>query len=213
MQNGGDSPDVDSIHGERNRDEKYVPFDIENGSETDVSLSNIGVGGPGSFGNGNTLPPKSKTKSVVSAADVLKTLFLILMWYTFSTFLTLYNKTLLGDDMGKFPAPLLMNTVHFSMQAILSKAIIWFWSHRFQHTVSMSWRDYYVRVVPTGLATALDVNLSNESLVFISVTFATMCKSASPIFLLVFAFAFRLESPSIKLLGIIIIISIGVLFS
>ncbi|XP_052290739.1 probable sugar phosphate/phosphate translocator At1g06470 isoform X10 [Citrus sinensis] len=213
MQNGGDSPDVDSTHGERNRDEKYVPFDIENGSETDVSLSNIGVGGPGSFGNVNTLPPKSKTKSVVSAADVLKTLFLILMWYTFSTFLTLYNKTLLGDDMGKFPAPLLMNTVHFSMQAILSKAIIWFWSHRFQHTVSMSWRDYYVRVVPTGLATALDVNLSNESLVFISVTFATMCKSASPIFLLLFAFAFRLESPSIKLLGIIIIISTGVLFS
>lgn len=213
MQNGGDSPEVDSIHGERNQDEKYVPFDIENGSETDVSLSNIRVGGPGSFGNGNTLPPKSKTKSVISAADVLKTLFLILMWYTFSTFLTLYNKTLLGDDMGKFPAPLLMNTVHFSMQAILSKAIIWFWSHRFQHTVSMSWRDYYVRVVPTGLATALDVNLSNESLVFISVTFATMCKSASPIFLLLFAFAFRLESPSIKLLGIIIIISTGVLFS
>lgn len=68
-------------------------------------------------------------------------------------------------------------------------------------------------VVPTGLATALDVNLSNESLVFISVTFATMCKSASPIFLLLFAFAFRLESPSIKLLGIIIIISTGVLFS
>ncbi|KAH9745823.1 putative sugar phosphate/phosphate translocator [Citrus sinensis] len=204
MQNGGDSPDVDSTHGERNRDEKYVPFDIENGSETDVSLSNIGVGGPGSFGNVNTLPPKSKTKSVVSAADVLKTLFLILMWYTFSTFLTLYNKTLLGDDMGKFPAPLLMNTVHFSMQAILSKAIIWFWSHR--------WTLPFT-VVPTGLATALDVNLSNESLVFISVTFATMCKSASPIFLLLFAFAFRLESPSIKLLGIIIIISTGVLFS
>lgn len=86
-------------------------------------------------------------------------------------------------------------------------------------------------VVPTAIATALDVNLSNESLVFISVTFATMvrlstelselvelpflyirlisvniilfseyiyfwysllqCKSASPIFLLVFAFVFR----------------------
>ena len=29
-------------------------------------------------------------------------------------------------------------------------------------------------VVPTALATALDINLSNESLVFISVTFATM---------------------------------------
>ncbi|XP_018731504.2 probable sugar phosphate/phosphate translocator At1g06470 isoform X2 [Eucalyptus grandis] len=68
-------------------------------------------------------------------------------------------------------------------------------------------------VVPTALATAMDVNLSNESLVFISVTFATMCKSAAPIFLLLFAFAFRLESPSIKLLGIMIVISIGILLT
>lgn len=70
-----------------------------------------------------------------------------------------------------------------------------------------------MRVVPTALGTALDVNLSNESLVFISVTFATMCKSAAPIFLLLFAFAFRLESPSIKLLGIIVIISAGILLT
>lgn len=34
-------------------------------------------------------------------------------------------------------------------------------------------------VVPTALGTALDVNLSNASLVFISVTFATMVCSYS----------------------------------
>ena len=34
--------------------------------------------------------------------------------------------------------------------------------------------DFPFTVVPTALATALDINLSNESLVFISVTFATM---------------------------------------
>lgn len=68
-------------------------------------------------------------------------------------------------------------------------------------------------VVPTSLATALDINLSNVSLVFITVTFATMCKSASPIFLLIFAFAFRLETPSVKLGGIILIISVGVLLT
>lgn len=56
-----------------------------------------------------------------------------------------YNKTLLGDDLGKFPAPLLMNTVHFSMQAVLSNFITWFWSQRFQLTVSMTWRDYFMR--------------------------------------------------------------------
>ncbi|TXG55729.1 hypothetical protein EZV62_020985 [Acer yangbiense] len=261
--NGGSTTDVNSKHdaGGGNGNEEYVPFDIENGSAREISLSNIGVHGSSSIGNGGTLPPN--TKNSIFAADVLKTLFFILMWYTFSTFLTLYNKTLLGDDMGKFPAPLLMNTVHFSMQAILSKAITWFWSHRFQPSVVMSWRDYFLRgymllwivmllfcfptligdgimllsikdsgvcalfndvfslitwtlpftVVPTALATAMDVNLSNASLVFISVTFATMCKSAAPIFLLLFAFAFRLESPSIKLLGIMVVISVGILLT
>ncbi|KAJ9147153.1 hypothetical protein P3X46_029345 [Hevea brasiliensis] len=200
-----------NIHNRGKEKENYVPFDIGNRSPREIRLSNSSDNSADSFGNHEKLPLKSK--SPVSAADVLKTLFFILVWYTFSTFLTLYNKTLLGDDLGKFPAPLLMNTVHFAMQAVLSKFITWFWSHRFQLTVVMTWRDYFMRVVPTALGTALDVNLSNASLVFISVTFATMCKSASPIFLLLFAFAFRLESPSIKLLGIIVIISVGILLT
>ncbi|CAL9151013.1 unnamed protein product [Musa hybrid cultivar] len=153
-------------------------------------------------------------KSPISAVIVFKTLFYILGWYTFSTCLTVYNKTLLGDHLGKFPAPLLMNTVHFSMQAILSNAIVYIQSRISEsNRNTMSWKDYFIRVIPTAIATALDVNLSNESLVFISVTFATMCKSASPIFLLVFAFVFRLETPSFKLLGIILIISAGVLLT
>ncbi|EEF36488.1 Triose phosphate/phosphate translocator, non-green plastid, chloroplast precursor, putative [Ricinus communis] len=200
-----------NIHNRGKEKENYVPFDIENGSSAEMLSSNTSDDCANSSYIPERLPPKSE--SPVSPADVLKTLFFILVWYTFSTFLTLYNKTLLGDDLGKFPAPLLMNTVHFSMQAVLSKFITWFWSHRFQVTVTMTWKDYFVRVVPTALGTALDVNLSNASLVFISVTFATMCKSAAPIFLLLFAFAFRLESPSIKLLGIIMVISVGVLLT
>ncbi|KAK9285472.1 hypothetical protein L1049_024666 [Liquidambar formosana] len=209
--NGGSNMDGVSAHVGGNGNGKYVPFDIENGPEREISFSNIGVDGSNSMENHEASP--SKSQGPFSVANVLKTLFFILVWYTFSTFLTLYNKTLLGDDLGKFPAPLLMNTIHFAMQAVLSKAITWYWSQRFQPSVSMSWRDYFMRVVPTALGTALDINLSNASLVFISVTFATMCKSASPIFLLVFAFAFRLESPSIKLLGIMLIISVGILLT
>ncbi|KAL8136742.1 hypothetical protein V2J09_002743 [Rumex salicifolius] len=178
------------IDGE-NENRKYVPFGVENGSRTE----------------------RQKPEKVVSPANVLKTLFCIMLWYTFSLFLTMYNKALLGDHLGKFPAPLLMNTFHFAMQAVLSRAITWYWSDKFQTDVTMSWKDYFTRVVPTALATALDVNLSNLSLVFISVTFATMCKSAAPIFLILFAFAFRLESPSFKLFGIILVISFGVMLT
>ncbi|KAJ4848038.1 hypothetical protein Tsubulata_041996 [Turnera subulata] len=195
-----------------NGKDKYVPFEMENRSSAEMSSLSSDVEENGTDGH-HYDSSSPNPKNPVSAVDVLKTLFLIVVWYTFSTFLTLYNKTLLGDDMGKFPAPLLMNTVHFTLQAALSKAITLYWSHKFRPPVAMSWRDYFVRVVPTALGTALDVNLSNASLVLISVTFATMCKSAAPIFLLLFAFAFRLETPSIKLLGIIVVISIGILLT
>ncbi|KAK6917941.1 Sugar phosphate transporter domain [Dillenia turbinata] len=205
--NGNHSVDSVSARGKRT----YEPFDIENGSETEQIFLNDSVDDPSYLETLKIPPPTSD--SPVTIVYVLKTLFFIVVWYTFSTFLTLYNKTLLGDNMGRFPAPLLMNTVHFAMQAVLSKAITWIWSHRFQPSVRISWRDYFMRVVPTALGTALDINLSNASLVFISVTFATMCKSAAPIFLLLFAFAFRLESPSFKLMGIILVISLGILLT
>ncbi|KAG6551133.1 hypothetical protein Mapa_007368 [Marchantia paleacea] len=144
---------------------------------------------------------------------ILKTLILILVWYIFSTLLTLYNKLLLGIDKGHFPAPLLMNTIHFLMQAVISTVMIRFIKPSLLPTVSMSWKDYFMRVVPTALATALDINLTNISLVFISVTFATMCKSGAPVFLLLFAFAFKLEVPSYKLLGIMLIIASGVMLT
>lgn len=161
-----------SNEGDVDREQVLETFGIENetGKETNGSRS-FDVG----YSSGDTLETLPKASKVdISPADVLKTLFFILVWYTFSTFLTLYNKTLLGDDLGKFPAPLLMNTIHFSIQAVLSKMITWYWSGRFQPDVTISWRDYFVRVVPTALGTAMDINLSNESLVFISVTFATM---------------------------------------
>ncbi|XP_052177922.1 probable sugar phosphate/phosphate translocator At1g06470 isoform X1 [Diospyros lotus] len=209
--NGDNIEDGISALGMRTGNGSYAHFEVENGTQIDQDFLDLGHNESVSMNIHDS--SQSSSKVAISTADVLKTLFFILVWYIFSTLLTVYNKTLLGDKLGKFPAPLLMNTVHFAMQAVLSKAITWFWSQKFQPSVSMSWRDYFLRVVPTALGTAMDINLSNASLVFISVTFATMCKSASPIFLLLFAFAFRLESPSFKLLGIIFIISVGVLLT
>ncbi|KAK7276794.1 hypothetical protein RIF29_17940 [Crotalaria pallida] len=205
--NGASSMEEDSIHWRGNGNENYVPFDIENESarRTGGVESPFSVDGHGSL--------EKRVADPISIANILKTLFFIIVWYTFSLLLTLYNKSLLGNDMGKFPAPFMMNTIHFALQAVLSKLITWFWSQRFQTNVAMSWADYFLKVVPTALGTAMDVNLSNASLISISVTFATMCKSAAPIFLLLFAFAFRLETPSYKLSGIILVISIGILLT
>lgn len=143
----------------------------------------------------------------------LKTLSFILIWYFFSTSLTIYNKYLLGAKLWDFPAPLLMNTIHFALQAIISSLALRFCCPSMRPTSHISWKEYFVRVVPTAISTALDIDLTNASLVFISISFETMCKSAAPVFLLFFAFAFKLETPSLRLFGIIVIISSGVLLT
>lgn len=70
---------------------------------------------------------------------------------------------------------------------------------------------YITRLVPCGTATSLDVGLGNMSLKFISLTFLTMCKSSALAFVLLFAFLFKLETPSIKLIIIITTMTVGVI--
>jgi hypothetical protein len=49
-------------------------------------------------------------------------------------------------------------------------------------------------VLPNGAVTGLDIGFSNASLVHITMSFYTMCKSTTPIFLLAFAFVWGLET-------------------
>ena len=53
--------------------------------------------------------------------------------------------------------------------------------------------DMQCAVVPNGTATGLDIGLSNFSLSLITLSFYTMCKSTTPVFLLFFCFAWGLE--------------------
>jgi len=48
-------------------------------------------------------------------------------------------------------------------------------------------------VVPNGVSTGLDIGLSNFSLSLITLSFYTMCKSTTPIFLLCFCFLWGIE--------------------
>ena len=69
---------------------------------------------------------------------------------------------------------------------------------------------YLTRLLPCGTATSLDIGLGNTSLRFVTLTFLTMVKSSSLAFVLLFAFLFRLETPSWKLCAIIATMTAGV---
>ena len=84
---GSSTVEAMSSLGDVDREQVSEPFDIENESRKDTNLPSSFDVGYSSDDNLETLP-KASTEAI-SPADILKTLFFILVWYTFSTFLTL----------------------------------------------------------------------------------------------------------------------------
>lgn len=138
-----------------------------------------------------------------------------------------YNKWMFSESDIVFPFPLFTTSLHMAVQFSLAALLLWiFPSLRPQrplesasnspvdgpeHTEPVLTQYFYLtRLVPCGAATSLDIGLGNMSLKFISLTFLTMCKSSALAFVLLFAFLFRLESPSVKLIIIIATMTIGV---
>ncbi|GAA5901752.1 hypothetical protein JCM8208_003576 [Rhodotorula glutinis] len=133
----------------------------------------------------------------------------ILAWYCFSTLISLYNKWMFSAEHYNFPYPLFVTSIHMLVQWCLSALTLSIFRNLRPQTKPQP-RDYATKVAPCGMATGLDIGLSNLSLRTITLSFYTMCKSSSLAFVLIFAFLFRLEVPSWRLVGIILIITSGV---
>ncbi|PPJ51600.1 hypothetical protein CBER1_08494 [Cercospora berteroae] len=180
---------------------------------------------------------------------------LILLWYSFSISISVYNKWMFSAENLDFHFPLFTTSVHMLVQFSLASLVIIFLprfrpgrdkngniippnpsgdeggqgheTHRYEQVGSetrprqqqqqhqkqplMTKSFYLTRITPCGSATALDIGLGNFSLRFISLTFFTMCKSSVLAFVLLFAFIFRLEQPTIKLCLIILLMTVGVI--
>lgn len=157
---------------------------------------------------------------------------LVASWYAFSLSISIYNKWMFSPKYLDFHFPLFTTCLHMIVQFCLASLVLYFIPrlrprndslsnpqnhyHIRQDTSQtekplMTRMFYFTRVSPCGAATGLDIGLGNMSLKFITLTFYTMCKSSSLAFVLGFAFLFRLEDPSIKLVLIITTMTIGVI--
>ncbi|THV06707.1 triose phosphate transporter [Dendrothele bispora CBS 962.96] len=132
-------------------------------------------------------------------------------WFGFATVLSLYNKWMFSDDHYNFSFPLFVTTLHMIVQFSMATLVLNVWPRRFRPDAKPDSADYGAKVVPTAVTTSLDIGLSNVSLKSVTLSFYTMVKSSSLIFVLLFAFIFRLERFSWRLVGVIFLICSGVL--
>ncbi|KAL8387693.1 hypothetical protein RB595_009735 [Gaeumannomyces hyphopodioides] len=158
---------------------------------------------------------------------LLVNLSLIGLWYIFSLSISIYNKWMFDSKQLDFPFPMFTTSIHMLIQFGLSSAVLYFVPSlrprsgrkldrsQSRHETGperplMTKWFYFTRIGPCGAATGLDIGLGNTSLKLITLTFYTMCKSSVLAFVLLFAFIFRLETPTWRLFAIIGTMTIGV---
>ena len=135
----------------------------------------------------------------------------MLGWFLFSALLSTYNKFVFGNGHMAFPCPLLLTSMHFGIQWFLSHVACALFPVQLgsERVERMSWKEWSSISIPCGLVTAFDVGLSNLSLVTITITFYTMVKSSTPIFVLGWAYIFGIEKITWRLIGVILVIASG----
>ncbi|WVQ78542.1 hypothetical protein IAT38_000628 [Cryptococcus sp. DSM 104549] len=169
-------------------------------------------------GESNGLPPGHERHKHASVAmkkalwwkNVIITGIFVLSWYTFATLLSLYNKWMFSPEYYGFSYPLFVTACHMVVQWVLAAVIRVVFAKRFRPAERPTRKQYVTKILPTAASTGGDIGLSNLSLKTITLSLYTMCKSSTLIFVLIFAFTFRLEAYSVRLIAVISLISFGV---
>ncbi|OSD03913.1 TPT-domain-containing protein [Trametes coccinea BRFM310] len=165
---------------------------------------------PNGFDHAVHLASLAEKKRLWWTNALINSLF-IASWFFFATLISIYNKWMFSPEHYGFPSPLFVTTIHMWVQFLLAAVLRYTMPRRFKPEHRPTRADYIRKAVPTGVTTGLDIGFSNLSLKLITLSFYTMCKSSSLVFVLLFAFLLRLETFSFRLVGVIILICIGVL--
>ena len=115
---------------------------------------------------------------------------IILVYYLFSITLTFYNRMIFVT----FKYPLSITMIHLIIKFLLSMIIRNILSCcSSQPRIMLNWDLYWKRIVPTGIASAIDIGLSNWSLQYITISLYTMSKSTVILFIFFLSILFKLE--------------------
>eukprot|EP00601_Ochromonadales_sp_CCMP2298_P013351 CAMPEP_0173250712 /NCGR_PEP_ID=MMETSP1142-20121109/19735_1 /TAXON_ID=483371 /ORGANISM="non described non described, Strain CCMP2298" /LENGTH=311 /DNA_ID=CAMNT_0014183497 /DNA_START=33 /DNA_END=965 /DNA_ORIENTATION=- len=136
----------------------------------------------------------------------------IALWMVLGTSLILFNKTLLTT--WGFSKPFFLTTWHMLFATLMTQILA--------RTTSLlpavasgrvSWHDYWTKIVPPGIFFATGLVLGNMAYGYISLAFIQMIKSFTPVPALLLTFVTGRQEPSLPLLGIVVVISGGVVLS
>ncbi|KAG6456314.1 hypothetical protein O3G_MSEX009674 [Manduca sexta] len=154
-----------------------------------------------------TSKPRSKWREVCVQKSLLS-FGLILLYFSLSIGLTFYQRWLLKD----FGFPLTVVMYHLIVKWVLSVVVrLVLYCATGTPQLVLPFVTCLRSVGPTGLASGIDVGFSNWGLELVTISLYTMTKSTTIIFILGFAILLGLEKKSWSLVGIVLMISTGLI--
>ncbi|XP_076286522.1 solute carrier family 35 member C2 [Lasioglossum baleicum] len=135
-------------------------------------------------------------------------LILIINYFVLSVGLTFYVQWLYNTYGFHFPLTVVI--CHLIVKFLLSAIRRCFRTcYKGQQQLKLPWKSIIWMIMPIGVASGLDVGLSNWALSLITMSLYTMTKSTTIIFILGFALILKLEKKSWSLVCIVVMISGG----
>lgn len=163
----------------------------------------------------------------------------ILLWYTFSMGISVYNRWMFSSENLDFRYPIIITSFHQLILTLLAiGTLVLFPSFRLStknykkipnkelnlddsdggddllenNTLSytMPIKEYIFKIFPCSLASAGDIGLGNVAFRFITLSLYTMVKTSALIFVLLWGVFFRLEKLTLRIFTIVCIMTFGV---
>ncbi|KAK0088573.1 hypothetical protein PV325_011493 [Microctonus aethiopoides] len=139
-----------------------------------------------------------------------KSLILISIYFVLSVGLTFYQKRLFHSR--GFNYPLGVATCHMLVKYFLSAFVRAMRKCKRGHQqVNLPWQSIVLALAPPGIASGFDVGFSSWAISLVVISFYTTVKSTTIIFILGFALIFKLEKKSWSLVGVVVMMSGGLI--
>lgn len=158
------------------------------------------------------VPAANLPEKVEPKAAALHPAVYVATWISLSSSVIIFNKYIL--DRAGFKFPIVLTTWHLVFATIMTQLMARF-THMLdsRHSVPMTGRVYLRAIVPIGFCFSLSLICGNLTYLYLSVSFIQMLKATMPVAVLLTSWAMGVSPPSMKTLGNVSLIVVGVIIA
>merc|ERR1711977_481161 len=151
-------------------------------------------------------------KSQAPASSGIHPAVYVAVWISLSSSVILFNKWILST-LG-FKYPILLTSWHLIFATIMTQIMARTTTLLDgRKTVKMTGRVYLRAILPIGFFFSLSLICGNKAYLYLSVAFIQMLKACMPVAVLLATWIMRVDTPSLKTLGNVSFIVIGVVIA